>query len=173
MSNKELKDSVASSVSASEEINAQIERTQKIINGLGRGYLYEETAWDSLHNILIEYFKIPLIMEVVKRMNNASISMDAFGYENSPINTAVIIKITEKLKYEAIEEIEETMSNFPKFFLDHADKKLYGVMACVDASDEIKNVLRKKGIYLAVMNDDVFELHEPDNFTPTDYSQKS
>ena len=157
------------------EVDKQFKQTQKQLGEMSNkwGTFAEGMAINSIEKILFDKFQIPVITRnLKKRMNGETIEMDAFGYENSTINTAVIVEIKSHLRIESVEQIERIMSDFPKFFPDHAGKKLYGVMACVDASDEIKNVLRKKGIYLAVMNDDIFELHSFKNFTPKDYSQK-
>ena len=155
------------------EVDKQIKQTQKQLGELGNkwGTFTEGMAIASIKKILFEKFNIPVITRnVQKRMNGESIEMDAFGYENSTINTAVIVEIKSHLREEAVEQIERIMEDFPKFFPDHADKKLYGIIACVHAPDSIKNLLRKKGIYLAVLHDDIFELHDFKNFTPTDFN---
>ena len=192
MSDQELKDLVASlavvnrEIAASQkeaarqmeisrkEVDKQIKQTQKQLGELGNkwGTFTEGMAIASIKKILFEKFNIPVISQnVQKRMNGESIEMDAFGYENSTINTAVIVEIKSHLREEAVEQIERIMEDFPKFFPDHAEKKLYGILACVHAPDSIKNLLRKKGIYLAVLHDDIFELHDFKNFTPKDFNQ--
>ena len=156
------------------EVDKQIKQTQKQLGELGNkwGTFTEGMAIASIKKILFEKFNIPIITHnVQKRMNGESIEMDAFGYENSTINTAVIVEIKSHLREEAVEQIERIMEDFPKFFPDHAEKKLYGILACVHAPDSIKNLLRKKGIYLAVLHDDIFELHDFKNFTPKDFNQ--
>ena len=156
------------------EVDKQIKQTQKQLGELGNkwGTFTEGMAIASIKKILFEKFNIPVISHnVQKRMNGESIEMDAFGYENSTINTAVIVEIKSHLREEAVEQIERIMEDFPKFFPDHADKKLYGILACVHAPDSIKNFLRKKGIYLAVLHDDIFELYDFKNFTPKDFNQ--
>ena len=156
------------------EVDKQIKQTQKQLGELGNkwGTFTDGMAIASIKKILFEKFNIPVISQnVQKRMNGESIEMDAFGYENSIVNTAVIVEIKSHLREEAIEQIERIMEDFPKFFPDHADKKLYGIIACVHAPDNIKNILRKKGIYLAVLHDDIFELHDFKNFTPKDFNQ--
>ena len=145
------------------EVDKQIKQTQKQLGELGNkwGTFTEGMAIASIKKILRDKFNIPVISRnVEKRVNGESIEMDAFGYENSTVNTAVIVEIKSHLREDAIEQIERTMENFPTFFPDHADKKLYGIIACVDAPDNIKNLLRKKGIYLAILHDEIFELHD-------------
>ena len=180
MSDQELKDLVASLALAHKEIAAeqketakQIKQTQKQLGELGNkwGTFAEGMAIASIKKILRDKFNISVISEhFSKRMNGESIEMDAFGYENSTVNTAVIVEIKSHLREDAVEQIERIMEDFPRFFPDHADKKLYGIIACVHAPDNIKNLLRKKGIYLAVLHDEVFELHDFKNFTPKDFN---
>ena len=155
------------------EVDKQIKQTQKQLGELGNkwGTFTEGMAIASIKKILFEKFNISVVSErFSRRINGESIEMDAFGYENSTINTAVIVEIKSHLREEAVEQIERIMEDFPKFFPDHAEKKLYGIIACVHAPDSIKNLLRKKGIYLAVLHDDIFELHDFKNFTPKDFN---
>ena len=89
-------------------------------------------AVESIKRILLEKFKIPTISQrFSKRLNGESIEIDFFGYENSTVNTAVIVEVKSHLRDDAVEQIEETMKNFPKFFPDHANKKLYGIIPIV------------------------------------------
>lgn len=116
MTDKEL---VASLAVAQKETDKQIRQTQKQLGELGNkwGSFTEGMAISSIQKILLEEFKMPVISQnVVKRMNGETIEMDAFGYENSTINTAIIVEIKSHLKETAIEQLEETMANFPKFF---------------------------------------------------------
>ena len=173
MTDQELKDLVASLAVAQQETARQIKQTQKQLGELGNkwGTFTEGMAIESIKKILFEQFNISAISEhFSKRMNGESIEMDAFGYENSTVNTAVIVEIKSHLREDSVEQIERIMADFPKFFPDHASKKLYGILACVHAPDNVKNLLRKKGIYLAVLQDDVFELYDFKNFTPKDFN---
>ena len=173
MSDQELKELIASLSVSQKETDRQIKQVNKQLGELGNkwGTFTEGMAMASLERILFETFKIPTTSQrVKKRMNGESIEMDAFGYENSTVNTAVVVEIKSHLRDDAVEQIEQTMTNFPKFFPDHAGKKLYGIIACVYAPDSIKNILQKKGIYLAVLHDDVFELYPFKNFIPKDFN---
>jgi hypothetical protein len=187
MSDQELKELVASLAIAQKETDKQIstlsvsqketdkqiKQVNKQLGELGNkwGTFTEGMAIESIKRILLEKFNIPTFFQrAVKRMNGESIEIDFWGYENSAVNTAVIVEVKSHLREDVVEQIEETMKNFTKFFPDHANKKLYGIVACVHAPDSIKNVLRKKGIYLAVLHDDIFELYPFKNFTPKDFN---
>ncbi len=194
MSDKELKELVASLAvsqkeagqqmsdlqkevaAAQKETDKQIKQVNKQLGELGNkwGTFTEGMAIESIRRILLENFQIPTMFQrAAKKMNGESIEIDFFGYENSSVNTAVIVEVKSHLRDDSYKQIEETMKNFPRFFPDHADKKLYGIIACVHAPDSIRNVLRKKGIYLAVLHDDIFELCPFQNFTPKDYNPLS
>ncbi|NJN35652.1 MAG: hypothetical protein HC817_16705 [Saprospiraceae bacterium] len=56
---------------------------------------------------------------------------------------AVIVEVKSHLRNNAIEQIESTLENFPKFFPEHADKKLYSLFVCVHSPTTSENVLRK------------------------------
>ena len=177
-SQKELQESqkeLTANVAAEQQETAkQIRQVNKQLGEIGNkwGTFAEGMSIASITKILFEKFNIPTVSQnVVKRLNGETIEIDAFGYENSTINTAIIVEIKSHLKESAIEQLEETMANFPKFFPDHAGKKLYGMIACVHAPDSVKNILRKKGIYLTVLHDDIFELYDFKNFTPKDFNK--
>ena len=189
MTDKELKDLVASLAVSNKEIqtiqkelqasqkstDAQIKQVNKQLGEMGNkwGTFAEGMAIASIKKIMFDVFKIPTVSQnVTKRMNGETIEIDAFGYENSNINTAVVVEIKSHLKETAVEQIEETMANFTKFFPDHAEKKLFGMIACVHAPENIKSLLRKKGIYLTVLHDDIFEMYNFKNFTPRDFNQQ-
>lgn len=155
------------------ETSEEIAQVNKQLRGLFNkwGDFDESMALESIKRILLNKFKIPTTSQnFSKRINGESIEIDVFGYENSTINTAVVVEIKSHLREDAVEQLENTMTNFPKFFPDHANKKLFGIIACVHAPENIKNILRKKGIYLAVLNEDVFELYPFKAFTPKDFS---
>ena len=189
MTDKELKELVASLAISQKETDKQIKETDKLVKELVSvqkqttkqlgelgnkwGTFAEGMAIMSIKKILSDQFHTPNVAQnMSKTINGDTIEIDAFGYENSTINTAVVVEIKSHLRETAIEQIEETMKNLPKFFHDHANKKLYGVIACVHAPENLRNVFRKKGIYLAVLSDETFKLYDFKNFTPTDFSQK-
>ena len=169
MFDNEIKERFADVATSQQETAMEIERVTKIIRELGDRWA--GTPMTSITNILHDIFKLSTTTHsMAKRMDDDFIEFDAFGYERGNIKTAVIVQINSYLRENTVEQLEETIAKFPRFFPDHADKKLYGIIACVHAPDNIKNLLRKKGIYLAVLHDEVFELHDFKNFTPKDFN---
>jgi len=45
-------------------------------------------------------------------------------------------------------------------------KKLFGIIAYVNAREESKKAAIHQGIYIAAIHDDLFELEVPQNFQP-------
>ena len=175
MRDKELKELVASLVISQKQTDRQIKQVNKQLGEIGNkwGTFAEGMAIESIKKILLEKFNADTVSErTMRRMKNDTLELDAFGYSNGTINNAVVVEIKSHLREDAIEQIEDALEKFPRFFPIHADKKLYGLIACVHAPDNLKGVLRKKGIYLAVMNDETFELQTFPNFTPRDFGAR-
>jgi len=61
------------------------------------------------------------------------------------------------------------LQRFRRFFPEHKDKKLYGILASVDVSPELHEKILREGFYVARIHDRVFELDIPDNFQPQTY----
>ncbi len=152
----------------------QIRQTNKKLGELSNkwGTFTEGMAGESIRKILREKFKITnTSFRVSVSKNGESIELDGFGYANGTENVAVVVEVKSHLRDDAIEQIEETLANFGKFFPDHASKRLYSLVVCVHSQTTLENVLRKKGIHLAVMHDGIFTLNSFKNFTPRDFSK--
>ncbi len=48
-------------------------------------------------------------------------------------------------------------------------RKLYGILAAVHLSSELREKILQEGFYVARIHDQVFELDIPDNFQPRPY----
>jgi hypothetical protein len=138
------------------------------------GTFTEALLMPSIEKLLYTKFSIGVTTANHKsRKNGEEIELDAFGYVNSDINTAVIVEVKSHLRQESITQMLTTMERFSYFWPDHADKKLYGIMACVSAPENLRQELRKHGIYLAIIDDVLLKLKDPKNFVPTDFNHKS
>jgi hypothetical protein len=95
--------------------------------------------------------------------------LDAFGYSNGEQNAACIVEIKSHLREDGIEQILRELREFPEFFRDHAGKRLYGMIAAVDASRDLQERVWKEGLFLVLVHDDVAELTVPEGFVPKNY----
>jgi hypothetical protein len=95
--------------------------------------------------------------------------LDAFGYSNGERNIACIAEIKSHLREDGIDQILRQLQDFPEFFPNHADKRLYGLIAAVDAPDALKEQVWKAGLYLILVHDDTAELTVPKGFVPKNY----
>ena len=156
-----------------QETDRQIKQVNKQIGEIGNkwGTFAEGMAIESIKKILAEKFQADTVSErTMRRIANETFEMDAFGYSNGATNTAVVVEIKSHLREDSVEQIEEMLTNFPKFFPDYADKKLFGLVACVHAPESLKNVLFRKGIYLALLSNDTFKLSNAANFKPKNFN---
>jgi hypothetical protein len=63
-------------------------------------------------------------------------------------------------------QMRKTLRDFHEFFLGHKDKKLFGILAAVDAPEDLRKKVLDEGIYLARVHDGHFELQVPEDFQP-------
>jgi hypothetical protein len=137
------------------------------------GTFTEALLMPSIEKTLYDKFGIGVTAANYRaRRNGEEIELDAFGYVNSDINTAVIVEVKSHLRPESITQMLTTMERFIYFWPDHADKKLYGIMACINAPQNLRGELRKHGIYLAVIDDVLLNMQDTALFQPTDFNLK-
>ena len=70
------------------------------------------------------------------------------------------------MRQDGIDQILDDLSRFPRFFPEHRGKKLFGILAALDIPENLRAQAISKGLYLATIKDDVFEIVPPDGFTP-------
>ncbi|MDM8566916.1 hypothetical protein QUF74_14860 [Candidatus Halobeggiatoa sp. HSG11] len=96
--------------------------------------------------------------------NGKKLELDVLAYANGELNTAIIVEVKSHARQEDLQQLLKILETFPKAFPEHADKKLYAILAVVDISDNLKKKLLKNGIYLAMIHDEHFKLQVPKNF---------
>lgn len=67
---------------------------------------------------------------------------------------------------DTLEQLEQALLQFHDFFPGHEGKKIYGILAAVDAPDGLRAKVLQEGIYLARIHDGQFELQVPNGFQP-------
>ena len=183
MTDDELKELVASLAIAQKETDRQLQETGlqlketdkqlrelgKQIGGLGEkfGGFTEGLALPSMTKILTEQFGMEVVTPRVKvRKQGQTLELDVFAYANSEQNTAFVVEVKSHLRPEGLDQLRQTLARFRQFLPEHADKKLYGILAVVDAPEELRQEVLASGLYLAGIHEDQFQLQVPSDFQP-------
>ncbi len=70
------------------------------------------------------------------------------AYANSKINEVYVVEVKSHLREEAIYAHNTSMDNFRALFPEHADKKVFGIIAAVDMSEMLKKKVLEAGFYV-------------------------
>lgn len=173
MTDEELKDLVASLAVAQKETDRQIRELKQQIGGLGNkfGGFAEGMAFPSMKKVLWETFKMEHVSTRVRTRQGADeIELDVLAYANTTVNEVYIVEVKSALDDRAINQILSTLKRFPKFFPEHNDKALYGILAIVDSHPHTIQRALEEGLYLAEIHDDLFEITSPKGFVPKSFS---
>lgn len=129
------------------------------------GSFTEGLALPSMTKILRERFKMEVISPSVRvSKNGIDAEIDVLAYANSSINEAYVVEVKSHLREEAIAQLNTLMGNFRALFPEHADKKLFGIIAAVDMSEMLKKRVLEAGFYVARIQDETFSLESPSGF---------
>jgi hypothetical protein len=96
--------------------------------------------------------------------NGIDAEIDVLAYANSSINEAYVVEVKSHLREEAITQLKTLLGNFRALFPEHADKKLFGIIAAVDMSEMLKSKVLEAGFYVARIQDEDVVLESPDEF---------
>ncbi len=99
-----------------------------------------------------------------------SLEVDVLAYSNGSANAVYIVEVKSHLREDGLQQMLNTLAQFPHTFPEHADKRLYGILAVVDVPDALKARVLQAGVYLAMIHDENFILQTPDNFQPRCFS---
>ncbi len=144
----------------------------KQIGGLGKkfGSFTEGLALPSMTKILSERFGMEVISPSVRvKKQGENMEIDVLAYANSEVNEAYVVEVKSHVREEAINQLRSILERFRRFFPEHKDKAVYGILAAVDLSEELRERILKAGFYVARIHDEVFELDVPANFKPKAY----
>jgi len=129
------------------------------------GSFTEGLALPSMTKILRERFKMEVISPSVRvSKNGIDAEIDVLAYANSTINEAYVVEVKSHLREEAITQLNILMGNFRALFPEHADKKVFGIIAAVDMSEMLKKRVLEAGFYVARIQDETFSLESPSGF---------
>jgi hypothetical protein len=155
-----------------QETDRQLRELGKQIGGLGAkfGSFTEGLALPSMETILRQRFGMEVVSPSVRVSKDGKhLEIDVLAYTNGELNTAYIVEVKSHAREESITQLKSILQRFRSFFPEHKDKKLYGILAAVHVSPELREKILQEGFYVARIHDQVFELDIPDNFQPRPY----
>jgi hypothetical protein len=154
------------------ETGQQIKELGKQIGGLGSkfGSFTEGLALPSMEKILRQRFGMKIVSPSVRASENGKhMEIDVLAYSNGDLNTAYIVEVKSHAREDSIAQLKSILQRFRTFFPEHKNKQLYGILAAVDMSPELRKKTLQEGFYVARIHDQVFELDTPENFHPQGY----
>jgi hypothetical protein len=157
---------------AQKATDRQLKELGKQIGGLGSkfGSFTEGLALPSMEKILRQRFGMKVVSPSVRASEDGKhIEIDVLAYTNGNLNTAYIVEVKSHAREDSITQLKSILQRFRSFFPEHKDKQLYGILAAVDMSPELREKTLEEGFYVARIHDQVFELDTPENFQPQSY----
>jgi hypothetical protein len=131
------------------------------------GSYTEGLALPSMTKILYERFHMEVVMpQVSAHRNGRSFEVDVLATSNSGRDEVYVVEVKSHLRQEAIDQMKKTLREIHDFIPGHRGKKLYGILAAVDAPARVREKVLREGIYLARIHDGEFELQVPAGFQP-------
>ena len=138
------------------------------IGGLGNkfGSFTEGMAFPSMQKILTEKFQMDAVTTnyKIKHQNQVVLELDVFAHSNGALNTAFIVEVKSHVREEHIEQLLNQLNLFRTYFPEHANKKLYGILAGVNIPEDVKRQVYREGLYLATISGEHFCLQNPEDF---------
>ncbi|MDB9414202.1 DUF3782 domain-containing protein [Microcystis aeruginosa] len=169
---KEVSQQQKENAQQQKETDKQLKELGKQIGGLGAkfGSFTEGLALPSMETILRQRFGMEVVSPSVRVSKEGQhLEIDVLAYTNGELNTAYIVEVKSHTREDSITQLKSILQRFRRFFPEHKDKKLYGILAAVDLSPELREKILQEGLYVARIHDQVFELDIPDNFQPQTY----
>jgi hypothetical protein len=154
------------------QTDRQLKELGKQIGGLGSkfGSFTEGLALPSMEKILRQRFGMEVVSPSVRASKEGKhMEIDVLAYANGNLNTAYVVEVKSHAREDSITQLKSILQRFRTFFPEHKDKQLYGILASVDMSPELRQKTLQEGFYVARIHDQVFELDTPDNFQPQSY----
>ncbi|UZO74430.1 DUF3782 domain-containing protein [Microcystis aeruginosa str. Chao 1910] len=169
---KEVSQQQKENAQQQKKTDKQLKELGQQIGGLGAkfGSFTEGLALPSMETILRQRFGMEVVSPSVRVSKEGQhLEIDVLAYTNGELNTAYIVEVKSHAREESITQLKSILQRFRSFFPEHKDKKLYGILAAVHVSPELREKILQEGFYVARIHDQVFELDIPDNFQPQIY----
>ncbi|HEY0511472.1 MAG TPA: DUF3782 domain-containing protein [Thermoanaerobaculia bacterium] len=159
-----------------EEWRRERAETERFLREVGRqigalgdkfGSFTEGMAFPSMRKLLEERFQMNVVAPRVRaRREGRSLEIDVLAYSNAQVNEVYVVEVKSHLREDGLEQMKKILREFRDFFPEHKDKKIFGILAAVDAPDDVRERVLREGIYLARIHDEEFELEVPKDFRP-------
>jgi hypothetical protein len=169
---RELEKTVQSIREVSEQqktTDLQIKELGVQIGGLGEkfGSFTEGMAFPSMRQILEQRFHTDVIgTRMIGRNNGHRMELDVLAYANRGLDEVYVVEVKSHLREDGLQRMLRNLRDFHQFFPGHQGKKVYGILAYVDAPEEVCRRALESGLYLARIHDGLFEIEVPDGFQP-------
>ncbi len=72
--------------------------------------------------------------------------------------------VAENLNNNHLKKMYQILNKFPRYFPWHKGQALYGIIAAVNSTEQMKQQVFDAGIYLGWIRDDTFKLDVPKSF---------
>jgi hypothetical protein len=168
---RQMKERSAETERQMKERFAETERTikelGKQIGGVSKkfGSFTEGMALPSMERILRERFGMEVISPSVRlRKEGDEIEIDVLAYANGAINQAYVVEVKSHVREESITQLTKLLERFRHFFPEHKDKAVFGILAAVDISGQLRRRALQEGLYVARIHEEVFEMDTPEDF---------
>ena len=139
------------------------------IGGLGEkfGSFTEGMAFPSMRQILEQRFHADVIgTRMIGRNNGNRMELDVIAYANRGLDEVYVVEVKSHLREDGLQRMIRNLKDFHKFFPGHQGKKVYGILAYVDAPEDVCRRALEAGLYLARIHDGLFEIEVPEGFQP-------
>jgi len=139
------------------------------IGGLGEkfGSFTEGMAFPSMRQILEQRFHADVIgTRMIGRNNGHRMELDVVAYANRGLDEVYVVEVKSHLREDGLQRMIRNLKDFHKFFPGHQGKKVYGILAYVDAPEDVCRRALESGLYLARIHDGLFEIEVPEGFKP-------
>jgi hypothetical protein len=169
---KEVSQQQKENAQQQKKTDRQLKELGKQIGGLGAkfGSFTEGLALPSMEKILRQRFGMEVVSPSVRvSKEGRHMEIDVLAYANGNLNTVYVVEVKSHAREESITQLKSILQRFRTFFPEHKDKQLYGILAAVDMSLELREKTLQEGFYVARIHDQVFELDTPENFQPISY----
>jgi hypothetical protein len=156
------------------EVDKQLKALRVEIGGIGNkfGSFAEGMALPAIEKILHDEFGLNRFQPNAKSLkDDKTLEVDVLGYSNGTIKKVVVVEVKSHLKPRDVEQVLRILEAFPSFFPEHADKKLYGMVAAVAVSKEAKEKVIEAGLYFGRIHNEQFKLTLPPHFVPKCFNE--